>query len=629
MSQYSDSPRRSSRSQGNGHSGRSTPGDSYSDRFRVDAPGEHPARQYSSSNGRPTTSVRLVSMIERACRPSLMEPDLALNLEIADVINQKKGTAPRDAALAIVGLINNRNPHIAILALACLDICVKNCGYPFHLQISRKEFLNELVSRFPEKPPIALSRPQMLILEAIEEWRQTLCRTSKYKDDLGYIRDMHRLLSYKGYMFPEISRDDAAVLNPTETLKSAAELEQEERDAQSAKLQELIRRGTPADLQEANRLMSIMAGFKESKTNYRAKAAKELEKLRRKAEILEEMLLHASPDDSQTQNDNDDVFQDIVSALKTAAPKIQKMIDEESGEDQEAVVKLLALNDYIHTLLERYRLLKAKDFEGAKNVQIATMPGSDERRRPNTSSKSAIMESLIEIDDDNDLTTSGAQEFGGSAPSSAAAAPVKPTSSSQNIDLLSSLEGLSFSDVKPASPMPALSSLGGISLSSGPASPHSGASGSASPSLSQFQSNTSSSNKPTDEWDIFMSGSNSTPTSPSKEIVVWNKPQDLKIVFTAKRDSPQQISIDASYSNQNFSQSISELNFQLAAPKSQKLRLEPQTGSTIGFGQSNGITQKSYVELPAGVPLKLRWRVSYKLGSKDLSADGTIEGGEI
>lgn len=45
--------------------------------------------------------------------------------------------------------------------------------------------------------------------------------TSRYKDDLGFIRDMHRLLAYKGYMFPEVRREDAAVLNPTEVGRSS------------------------------------------------------------------------------------------------------------------------------------------------------------------------------------------------------------------------------------------------------------------------------------------------------------------------------------------------------------------------------------------------------------------------
>lgn len=32
----------------------------------------------------------------------------------------------------------------------------------------------------------------------IHEWKNTLCVQSKYKEDLVHIRDMHRLLSYKG-----------------------------------------------------------------------------------------------------------------------------------------------------------------------------------------------------------------------------------------------------------------------------------------------------------------------------------------------------------------------------------------------------------------------------------------------
>jgi hypothetical protein len=36
------------------------------------------------------------------------------------------------------------------------------------------------------------------ILELVHEWKNTICVTSKHKEDLVHIRDMHRLLSYKG-----------------------------------------------------------------------------------------------------------------------------------------------------------------------------------------------------------------------------------------------------------------------------------------------------------------------------------------------------------------------------------------------------------------------------------------------
>lgn len=113
---------------------------------------------------------------------------------------------PRDAATLTVRLINHRNPHISILALSLLDTLVQSCGYAFHLQISTKEFLNELVRRFPERPPPFPGPVMTRILELIHAWKETICTESKWKEDLGNIRDMHRLLTFKGYRFREIPR---------------------------------------------------------------------------------------------------------------------------------------------------------------------------------------------------------------------------------------------------------------------------------------------------------------------------------------------------------------------------------------------------------------------------------------
>jgi len=68
-------------------------------------------------------------------------------------------------------------------------------------------------------------------------------------------------------------------------------MEEEERAAQSATLQELIRRGGPHDLQEANKLTKVMAGYDtRNKTDYRAKAAEEVGRIQQKARLLEDML---------------------------------------------------------------------------------------------------------------------------------------------------------------------------------------------------------------------------------------------------------------------------------------------------------------------------------------------------
>lgn len=150
-------------------------------------------------------------------------------------------------------------------------------------------------------------------------------------------------------------------------------MEEEEKEAQSAKLQELIRRGTPEDLREANRLMKIMAGYDtRSKTDYRAKAAEEIGKIQAKARLLEERLEAFRPGDTMTEGD---VFSELASALQSAQPKIQKMCEEES-DDHEAVAKLFEINDSIHRTVERYKLMKKGDMEAAAKVAAGGPPPS-------------------------------------------------------------------------------------------------------------------------------------------------------------------------------------------------------------------------------------------------------------
>lgn len=107
-----------------------------------------------------------------------------------------------------------------------------------------------------------------------------------------------------------------------QNLRSAEEMEEEEREAQSAKLQELIRRGTPSDLQEANRLMKVMAGFdNRHKTDYRAKAAEEVAKVQQKAKLLEEMLQGLKPGDKV---DEGDVFEVLLTESSCCAGQRKK-----------------------------------------------------------------------------------------------------------------------------------------------------------------------------------------------------------------------------------------------------------------------------------------------------------------
>ncbi|KAL4930678.1 VHS domain protein [Aspergillus undulatus] len=602
--------------------------------------------------------------IRNACDLSHYEPNLALNLEVADLINSKKGNAPREAAFDIVRLINSRNQNVSLLALALLDICVKNCGYPFHLQISTKEFLNELVRRFPERPALRATRVQHRILESIEEWRQTICQTSRYKDDLGHIRDMHRLLLYKGYVFPEIRREDAAVLNPSDNLRSAEEMEEEEREAQSAKLQELIRRGTPADLQEANRLMKVMAGFDtRHKTDYRAKAAEEVAKVQEKAKILEEMLQSQVPGDRIAEGD---VFEELANALQSAHPKIQKMCEEES-DDPEAVRKLLEINDSIHRTIQRYKLVKTGDFEGATKIPKGTLgtttgvsknannelslidfdpepPSSNGAEQPAQGS-SSIENDLLGLSIDEPIPSGGISLGQTSLP-----VPQIPQASSAfqpNYDILGSLSSPQPPSNKPT-PAPAFSqppvtatppppavdpfaSLVSASPRNQTPVPSGGtASPRPAPASSSLLDLAGAAPKPKsaddDEWNFASSLPESRSLPSTNRVQVLNS--SLKVEFVARRHPQQlrQIHIVALFSNAT-SQPLNNLHFQVAVEKAYTLHLRPQSGRDVAPLQTNGVQQEMLIDgidMGKGNAIKIRFRVSYRVGSETKEEQGMV-----
>jgi hypothetical protein len=67
-----------------------------------------------------------------------------------------------------------------------------------------------------------------------------------------------------------------------------------------------------------------------------------------------------------------DLCQELANALQSAQPKIQKMCEEDS-EDHEAVAKLFEINDSIHRTIERYKLFKKGDMEGANRIPQGTL----------------------------------------------------------------------------------------------------------------------------------------------------------------------------------------------------------------------------------------------------------------
>lgn len=118
---------------------------------------------------------------------------------------------------------------------------------------------------------------------------------------------------------------------------------------------------------------------------------------------------------------------------------------EEEADDTEAVHKLLEINDSIHRTIERYKLVKKGDVEGASKIPKGTLGTST-----GVSKNAANELSLIDFDPEPSSNSNGS------------GAATQGVSSLEN-DLL----GLSFQD-RPQAPMGAISLGLGMLLKSHP-----------------------------------------------------------------------------------------------------------------------------------------------------------------
>lgn len=155
-------------------------------------------------------------------------------------------------------------------------------------------------------------------------------------------------------------------------MQSPQELEEEDREAQAAKLQELIRRGTPRDLAQAQELMKIMSGAEpENKPDYATRTQKELDKVQSRAVLLNNMLDNANDGEKFARGD---AYDQIASHLRSIQPRLQKWISEGEEGEMEHMDRLLLINDLINQVIERYQACRKGDFSKLVTIDASIDP---------------------------------------------------------------------------------------------------------------------------------------------------------------------------------------------------------------------------------------------------------------
>ena len=381
-----------------------------------------------------------------------------------------------------------------------------------------------------------------------------------------------------------------------------------------------------------------------------------------------------------------DPIQELASALQSAHPKIQRMCEEES-DDAEAVAKLLEINDSIHRTIERYKLMKAGDIEGANKIEKGTL-GTTTGVGKNAANELSLIDfdpetptappggsasgfgtngSLLDaglmssnaqakpktVEDDLlglslDDPGTGAISLGPSTSFSAPSAPLFPSTSSNT----SSYQAfVPHTSIQPStkSNYDAFASLSSGLTSSKPATPV--------PMMQQQQQARPSSQAPVDPFAALVSAS-SRPSTPSRQPAVSDPSSiatqavpgsteddwafesalpdqqmikilsgDLEIDFEAQRPAGAgEIQITARFSNTSH-QRITGLHFQVAVEKIYTLQLKPQSSRELAPKTRHAVQQEillNGVPVGRGNQVKMRFKVAYELGGQPQGQQGTV-----
>ncbi|KAI0307409.1 hypothetical protein B0F90DRAFT_1621874 [Multifurca ochricompacta] len=138
--------------------------------------------------------------------------DMALNLEICDQI-RSKSAQPKDAMRALKRRLNHKNPNVQLLALTLTDVCIKNGGDHFLVEIASREFMDNLVSIL--KVPSLNRDVKSKILRGVQTWAISF----KDKHNLSYVGQLSMVLTATpGFNFPPEDHSIAnSVLVDTQT----------------------------------------------------------------------------------------------------------------------------------------------------------------------------------------------------------------------------------------------------------------------------------------------------------------------------------------------------------------------------------------------------------------------------
>lgn len=333
--------------------------------------------------------------IEQATDASLASENWALNMEICDLVNDTD-EGPKDAVRALrKRLLQNagKNYTVVMYSLTVLETCVKNCGRRFHLLVSQKDFVQDLVKMIGPKndPPTAV---QEKVLSLIQSWADAF----RTHPDMQGVVQVYTDLKNKGVEFPMTDLDTMApIYTPQRSIPLTA--------PPPATLQRGVtlpyaaHGGRPVAQTEVEPPGALPPSPVSLSPEQLSKLRKELDIVQRNMTVFGEMLGELVP--GQEQHSEWELLQELQKTCHAMQTRVVELINKVANE--EVTGELLRINDDMNNLFLRYeRFEKRRTAIVTGQVKDATAANAGQSEAP-AAAEAAPLIDLGEPDLTNDF----------------------------------------------------------------------------------------------------------------------------------------------------------------------------------------------------------------------------------
>uniref|UniRef100_G3SPR1 Golgi associated, gamma adaptin ear containing, ARF binding protein 2 n=1 Tax=Loxodonta africana TaxID=9785 RepID=G3SPR1_LOXAF len=588
------------------------------------AAGSGAAEGTEFAEGPPGQAVALELWLNKATDPSVSEQDWSALQNFCEQVNTDPN-GPTHAPWLLAHKIQSPQEKEALYALTVLETCMNHCGEKFHNEVAKFRFLNELIKVLSPKylGSWTTEKVKGRVIEILFSW------TVWFPEDIK-IRDAYQMLKKQGIIKQDPKLPVDKIIPPPSPWPKSSIFDADEE--KSKLLTRLLKSSHPEDLQAANRLIKDLVKEEQEKSEKVSKRVSAVEEVRSHVKVLQEMLsMYRRP--GQAPPDQE-ALQVVYERCEKLRPTLFRLASDTTDDDN-ALAEILQANDLLTqgVLLYKQVMEGRVTFGNTVTSLVGDIPVSRVIQNPTGCVKNC---SLIDLEAPSllhqDLAALGISD-----------APVTDKVARQNCckerrnPTSSTLPG---GGVQSPSAERNLLDLLSPQPSSGPQNyvpqksipkevpPGTKSSPGWSWEASSLASTPSSQNTPLAQ--VFVPLESVKPSS-LPPIVLYDRNGFRILLHFSQTGAPghPEVQVLLLTMMSTATQPVWDIMFQVAAPKSMRVKLQPASSSKLpAFSPLTPpamISQVLLLENPHKEPIRLRYKLTFNQGGQPFSEVGEVK----